>query len=261
MTLARFTRRSLLAFCLAVAALATPALAAERPVTVFAAASLKDVLTAIAAEWKAETGKEARLSFAASSALARQVEAGAPADIFLSADRKWMDYLAERKLVRADSIRDLLGNRLVLVGPPGAADVALAPGFDLAGALGEGRLAVALTASVPAGIYARQALEKLKLWDSVKDRLAEAENVRAALTLVSRGEAPLGIVYETDARADQGVRQLGIFPEDSHDPIVYPAALTAAAEGDDPAAFLAYLGSAPARAAFEKAGFRLLGGK
>lgn len=263
MSLSRFSRRALLALGVlaATAGLAPQVMAADKPVTVFAAASLKEVLTDIAASWKAETGKEARLSFAASSALAKQVEAGAPADLFLSADLKWMTYLSDKGLVRKDSVKPLLGNRLVLVGAPGAADVAIGEGFDLPGALGEGRLAVGLTASVPAGLYARQALERLKLWDGVKDRLAEAENVRAALTLVSRGEAPLGIVYETDARADKAVKQIGIFPEDSHDPIVYPAALTSTAEGDDPAAFLAYLGTDKARAVFEKAGFTVLSGQ
>ncbi len=260
MTRYSITRRAVLAFGLTALLAGVPAVsdAAGKPVTVFAAASLKDVLTEIAADWKTESGKEAVLSFAASSALAKQVEGGAPADVFLSADRKWMTYLSEKELVRKDTVKDLLGNRLVLVGGPGAADVEIAPGLDLAAALGDGRLADGLTASVPAGIYAKQALEHLKLWDSVKGRLAEAENVRAALTLVARGEAPLGIVYETDARADGSVRQIGIFPEDSHDPIVYPAALTSTAEGDDPAQFLTYLGSDKARAAFEKAGFKVL---
>lgn len=261
MRLLDFTRRAaLLAGLLVFAGGFGPvAAAAERPVTVFAAASLKDVLTGIAAAWKAETGKEVTLSFAASSALAKQVEGGAPADLFISADRKWMTYLADRDLVARDTVRDLLGNRLVLVGAANASPVTIGEGFDLPAALGEGRLAVGLTASVPAGIYARQALESLKLWDGVKDRLAEAENVRAALTLVARGEAPLGIVYETDAKAEKGVSQIGIFPEDSHDPIVYPAALTSTAQGDDPAAFLTFLGSPGATEAFEKAGFKVLG--
>ncbi|MBB4064380.1 molybdate ABC transporter substrate-binding protein [Gellertiella hungarica] len=254
------TRRAVLA---AVLLLALPASgsATERPVTVFAAASLKDVLTDLAGAYERETGDRAVLSFAASSALARQVEAGAPADIFLSADRKWMTYLKDKGLIRDETVRDLLGNRLVLVGAPGAAKAEIGAGFDLAGALGEGRLAVGLTASVPAGIYARQALERLNLWDDLKDRLAEAENVRAALTLVARGEAPLGIVYETDALAEKGVAQIGIFPEDSHEPIVYPAALTKTAEGEKPAAFLEWLSSGKARAAFEKAGFRVLAPK
>ena len=261
MFLSRLSRRAFVALGLAVALHgAAPAGAAEAPVTVFAAASLKDVLTGIAATYKAETGGEVTLSFAASSALAKQVEQGAPADLFLSADRKWMTYLEDKDLVQKDTVKDLLGNRLVLVGGPDAPALDLHEGADLAAALGAGgRLAVGLTASVPAGIYAKQALERLKMWDSVKDRLAEAETGRAALSLVSRGEAPLGIVYETDAKADRSVKQLGIFPEDSHDPIVYPAALTKTARGQGPAAFLAYLGAPKAREAFEKAGFILLG--
>ena len=186
------------------------------------------------------------------------MESGAPADIFISADLKWMDHLDKAGLIKTDSRVNLLGNRLVLVGGEGAKAIDIKPGMDLAGLLGQGRLAVALTASVPAGIYARQALETLKLWDGVKGKLAESENVRAALTLVSRGEAPLGIVYETDAKADKSVKQIGIFPEDSHDPIVYPAAVTTKAEGSDAAAFLAYLQSAAAAKVFEKAGFTVL---
>lgn len=235
-----------------------PALAADKPVTVFAAASLKDVLTTIAKDWKASSGKETTLSFAASSALAKQVESGAPADVFISADLKWMDHLDKAGLIKTDSRVNLLGNRLVLVGSEKADTIEIGEGADLAKALGDGRLAVGLTASVPAGIYAKQALEKLKLWDSLKDRLAESENVRAALTLVARGEAPLGIVYETDAKADKTVKQIGIFLEDSHDPIVYPAAVTRTAEGSDAVDFLAYLQSDPATKVFTKAGFTVL---
>lgn len=261
MPLASISRRALLAlglFATSVTGLPSLASAAGKPVTVFAAASLKDVLTRIAADWKAQTGKQATLSFAASSALAKQVESGAPADLFISADLKWMDYLDKKGLVQTESRVNLLGNRLVLVGGKSAEPVEIGPATDLAKLLGDGRLATGLTASVPAGLYAKQALEKLKLWDSVKDKLAESENVRAALTLVSRGEAPLGIVYETDAKADKGVKQIGIFPEDSHDPIVYPAALTKGAEGGDAAEFLAYLQSKPAADVFEAAGFTLL---
>lgn len=262
MLTARPTRRLLLslgiAAALSLAAGPASVRAAERPVTVFAAASLRDVLTGIAAGWKAKTGGEVVLSFAASSALAMQIEQGAPADLFFSADRKWMTYLADRALVRKETMKDLLGNRLVLVGGPDATPAEIRHGMDLAGLLGEGRLAVGLTASVPAGLYARQALETLGLWESVRGRLAEAENVRAALTFVARGEAPLGIVYETDALAEKGVREIGIFPQDSHDPIVYPAALTTTAEGAGPAEFLAFLGSEEAREAFRKAGFTVL---
>lgn len=255
------TRRALLAAALFATALAGSAFAGEKPVTVFAAASLKEVLTKVADDWKAETGRQVVLTFAASSALAKQVEQGAPADLFLSADLKWMDYLDKAGLLKSESRVNLLGNRLVLVGGPDAKDVTVGKDLDLAGMLGEGRLAVGLTASVPAGLYAKQALERLGLFASVKDKLAEAENVRAALTLVARGEAPYGVVYETDARAEKGVRQIGIFPEDSHDPIVYPAALTKTADGADAAAFLARLGSEKAGKVFAAAGFRVLAGK
>ena len=245
-------------FAAAVAGPAPSVQAGDKPVTAFAAASLKDVLTKIGTAWKAETGKEATFSFAASSALAKQVEQGAPADVFISADQKWMDYLSKAGLIDEASRRDLLGNRLVLVGGKDAKAVDIRQGLDLPALLGEGRLAVGLTASVPAGIYAKQALEHLKLWDGVKDKLAEAENVRAALVLVARGEAPLGVVYETDAKAEKGVKQIGIFPEDSHDAIVYPAALTRQGKGADAAAFLAFLGSPKASALFEEAGFSLM---
>lgn len=258
---AAFTRRALLAAFLFVTALAGPAFCEEKPVQVFAAASLKEVLTRVAEDWKAESGKPVVLTFAASSALAKQIEQGAPADLFLSADLKWMDYLEKAGLLKSESRVTLLSNRLVLVGGPDAKDVTVGKDLDLAAMLGEGRLAVGLTASVPAGLYAKQALESLGLFAAVKDRLAEAENVRAALTLVARGEAPYGVVYETDAKAEKGVRQIGIFPEDSHDPIVYPAALTQTAEGPDAAAFLAYLGSEKAGKVFAAAGFRVLSGK
>lgn len=240
-------------------ALSRPAIAAEKPVVVFAAASLKDVLTRIGEDWKTATGKQVIFSFAASSALAKQVEQGAPAEVFISADHKWMDYLDKAGLIDTASRRDIVGNRLVLVGAITAAPVEINDSLDLAGTLGEGRLAVGLTASVPAGIYARQALERLGLWGQVSGKLAEAENVRAALLLVARGEAPLGVVYETDARAEKSVRQLGIFPEDSHEPIVYPAALTREARTGDASAFLDYLQSPAASDVFAKAGFILPG--
>lgn len=238
--------------------LSSPAHAAEKPVVVFAAASLRNVLTQIGEDWKAATGKETTFSFAASSALAKQVEQGAPADLFISADRKWMDYLDRQGLIDPAARRDIVGNRLVLVGPATAAPVEINDRLDLAKMLGEGRLAVGLTASVPAGIYARQSLERLGLWDQVSPRLAEAENVRAALLLVARGEAPLGVVYETDAKAEKNVKQLGIFPDDSHEPIVYPAALTREARTGDAADFLDYLQSPGASDVFQRAGFSLL---
>jgi molybdate transport system substrate-binding protein len=196
-----------------------------------------------------------KLSYAASSALARQVELGSPADIFISADLDWMNYLADRKLIRHESRVNLLGNRLVLIAPKTRpSTLRIGPGFGLAAALGTDRLAVANTEVVPAGKYAREALTKLGVWESVARKLAPAENVRGALLLVSRGEAPLGIVYRTDAAVDAGVMVVDTFPESSHTPIVYPAALTATSS---PAAskVLEYLRSPAARAVFEKHGF------
>jgi molybdate transport system substrate-binding protein len=197
-----------------------------------------------------------RVSYAASSALARQIENGAPADLFISADLEWMDHLAGRQLIRADSRVNLLGNRLVLIAPAGQpVTMKIAPGFGLAAALGRDRLALADPAAVPAGKYARAALTSLGVWDAVAGRIAAAENVRAALRLVSRREAPLGIVYYSDAVADTGVRIVDTFPESAHPAIVYPAALTSTAS---PAAakVLEYLQSNEARAVFAAQGFK-----
>ncbi len=235
--------------------------AAASEVRVFAAASLKNALDAIAKDWKAETGNDVVLTYAASSALAKQVEAGAPADVFISADLKWMDYVAKADLIKKDSRENLLGNALVLVGPKDAAKTyELAKGFDLSGALAGGRLAVGAVESVPAGIYAKQALTSLGAWDGVKDKLAEAENVRAALLLVSRGEAPLGIVYMTDSKADAGVKVVGTFPENSHEPIIYPVAELK----DAPALaaeFRKYLRTKKAESIFTGQGFTILSAK
>jgi molybdate transport system substrate-binding protein len=224
-------------------------------VTVFAAASLKNALDAIAADDGRATGRRVAISYAASSALARQIEQGAPADLFISADLDWMDHLERQNLIRPETRRPLLGNRLVVIAPADQAQpLDLKPGA-IAARVAEGRLALAAVATVPAGKYARQALQALGLWSEVSGRLAEAENVRAALTFVSRGEAPLGVVYETDARADPNVAVVARLPETSHPPIVYPAALTAAARGAEPARFLAALTSPAARAAFAREGF------
>ena len=202
-------------------------------VTVFAAASLKNALDEIAGAFQKHTGKRVAVSYAASSALARQIEQGAPADIFISADLDWMDYLEQRRLIRAEMRRNLVGNRIVLIAPAdGARAVELVPGA-LAGALGGGRLATAAVASVPAGKYAKAALGRLGLWTEVAGRLAEAENVRAALSFVARGEAPLGIVYESDAKSEPRIRVVARFPETSHPPIVYPVALTQGSKSED----------------------------
>ncbi len=229
-------------------------------ITVFAAASLKNALDEAAAAYQRESGAETALSYAASSALAKQIEQGAPADVFISADLDWMDYLAKANLIAADTRANLLGNRLVLIAPA-LRPVALkiAPGFALAEALGDGRLAVADVKAVPAGKYAKAALEKLGVWAAVEGKLAQAENVRAALVLVSRGEAPLGIVYQTDAAADAGVKVVDVFPEDTHPPIVYPIAATAGAKFPDAArAFVSFLKGNAAGEIFAKQGFAVL---
>ncbi|HEY4344295.1 MAG TPA: molybdate ABC transporter substrate-binding protein [Parvibaculum sp.] len=225
---------------------------------VFAAASLTDVLTQIGKDYEAQTGKKVVISFAASSALARQIEASPGADIFFSADQDWMDYLAERGLIRNDTRADLLGNKLVLVAPAAStASFNIGQGFPLAQALDGGRLAVADPDSVPAGKYARTALTSLGVWNGLVDHLAQAENVRVALAYVARGETPFGIVYLTDALAQKKVRVAGTFPEDSHLPITYPVALTKTA-APEAAEFLAYLKSAKAKDVYAKAGFTVL---
>jgi molybdate transport system substrate-binding protein len=237
---------------------AAPAQAEISGLVVFAAASLKNVLDAVAADFQARTGTRVLVSYGASSGLARQIEQGAPADLFISADLDWMDYLHERSLIRRDTRRSLLGNRIVLVAPAAVAgDVDLKPGA-LSAALAGGRLATANVASVPAGKYGRAALEHLGLWGEVAGRLAEAENVRAALTFVARGEAPLGIVYETDARAEPKVRIVARFPETSHPPIVYPAAVASASRHDEASKFLQALRSPESAAIFAGEGFSVL---
>jgi molybdate transport system substrate-binding protein len=237
---------------------ATASMAGER-VTVFAAASLKNALDAVTESCTAETGIPASISYAASSALARQIEAGAPADIFISADLDWMTYLSDRKLTKPESETRLLGNRIVLIAPAdSAAEATIGPGFDLAGLLGGGRLAIGDVRAVPAGKYAMAALQSLGVWQSVGDHTAQAENVRAALKLVATGEAPLGIVYRTDAAAEHGVRIIDTFPESSHPPIVYPAAELAEAREPEASTFFACLGSARARPLYEAGGFTVL---
>lgn len=238
-----------------------PAAQAAETATVFAAASLKNALDNAGRAFTAQSGVELKASYAASSALARQIESGAPADLFASADLEWMDHLAGKNLVRPETRVNLLGNRIVVIAPKDArtADVPFTPeGF--AAALGpDGRLATGEVTSVPIGKYAKAAFEKLGLWTSLQPRLAQADNVRAALLLVSRGEAPLGVVYESDAKSDPGVKVVGVFPADSHPPVVYPFAVTAEARGEGAARFLAFLKSAAARPHFEAQGFRVLG--
>ncbi len=247
-------RTAALAF---LAALAIAGSSGAGTLTVFAAASMKNALDDVDASWTQSGGATVAASYASSSTVAKQIEQGAPADIFISADEKWMEYLVGKALVRQP--RDLLGNALVLIaGKDDGTTIAIHPGFDLAGQLHGGRLAVGDPSNVPAGIYAKEALQKLGVWDSVESRLAPAADVRAALVLVSRGEAPLGIVYETDAKIDPGVRIAGLFPEDSHKPILYPVAIVSSSTNPDAAKFLAYLETPAAKAIFTRYGFRVL---
>jgi molybdate transport system substrate-binding protein len=258
------TRRPLLAatFVTSLAAslaasLATPAKAEE--VVVFAAASLKTALDAVAADFQTATGNTVTISYAGSNALAKQIIEGAPADIFVSAAVNWMDAVEKAGLVVPGTREDLLGNTLVLVAHgKDAKSVTIGPDFDLKGLLGDGKLSMAMVDSVPAGQYGKEALEKLGVWSAVEPAVAQSENVRAALDLVSRGEAPYGIVYASDAMSDPTVTVVGTFPDDSHKPIIYPAALlTGSADAADMAFFKALtLDAADAR--FKAQGFAVL---
>lgn len=241
----------LAAFC---ALTASPALADD--ITVFAAASLKDALDQISSDWTKETGDKVTISYAGSSQLAKQIQQGAPADIFISAAENWMDAVEKSDNIDKATRKDLLGNTLVLVGHGAdAKPVAIA---QLPDALGTGKLAMALVDSVPAGQYGKEALEKLDLWGKVEKQVAQADNVRAALALVSTGEAPLGIVYGSDAVADKGVSVVATFPADSHKPIVYPAAVVKGAKAKDAGKFLEALSAEPATKVFEAQGFTVL---
>jgi molybdate transport system substrate-binding protein len=239
----------LLFFALASGVVAAPPL-------VLAAASLQESLNAAADAWAKAGHERPTLSFAASSALARQIAAGAPADLFVSADVPWMDYVEQRKLTAPGTRIALLTNQLVLIAPAGdTKPMPIRKGFPLAIALGRERLAMADPDAVPAGLYGREALTKLGVWPSVAPKVARAENVRAALALVESGEVPYGIVYLTDAMASDKVKVVGTFPEDSHAPIVYPAAVLATAKSADAAPFLRFLASRPAKAIFARYGF------
>ena len=233
--------------------------AQDAKLIVFAAASLKDALDEVKAAYQHQKGQEAATSYAASSTLAKQIEAAAPADIFISADLDWMDYLAKRNLIKPETRTNLLGNRLVLIAPADSTvRLAIGPDFPLAKALGNGRLAIADPTGVPAGKYGKAALEALGVWSSVADRLAPAENVRATLALVARGEAPLGIVYQTDAASDKTVKIIGAFPENTHPPIVYPIAVVATSTNPGAPGYIAFLQSPVARPIFAKQGFTVL---
>jgi molybdate transport system substrate-binding protein len=241
------------------AAAVAPLPAQAKDVVVFAAASLKNALDdAVAAYGKAGGGKVV-VSYAASSALAKQMESGAAADIFISADLDWMNEVEKKNLIDKASRKNLLGNAIVLIAPTAAhaAKVDIKSGFDLKGLLKDGRLAMADPASVPAGKYGKEALTSLGAWDGVKDKVASVENVRGALLFVDRGETPYGIVYATDAAADKKVEIVGNFPEDSHKPIIYPIAATVHADAEAKR-FLSFLESPAAKPAFEKQGFTVL---
>ena len=259
----RMSARWLLIWLCLAGASSWAAAAEKAPVTVFAAASLTNVLQDLGDGFTKETSIPVRFSFAASSARARQIENGAPADVFFSADLEWMDYLQTRHLIQADSRHDVLANRLVLIAPVASTvKLTIQPHFALATALGKGRLATGDPDSVPAGRYARQALTALGVWNEVQDKIVRADSVRSALAFVDRGEAPLGIVYETDALIDKNVRVVDVFPADSHLPIVYPVALTGAGKAEenrsDAAKFVAYVRGPAGDAAFKAYGFKSL---
>lgn len=260
--------RQLIMLCLSIVCLSAAALlpgpvaaqgASAGSVTVFAAASLREALDDFNAQFSAATGIKTAVSYAATSALARQIESGAPADVFISADLTWMDYAVAHRLVDGATRVNLLGNALVLIAPNDSKlkDIAIAKGFDVTALAGDGRIAVADIKAVPAGRYAKAALEALGALPAAEPKLAQAENVRAALSFVARGETPVGIVYATDAKSEPGVKVIGVFPEDSHPPVTYPAAATATAT---PAAarYLQMLRSPAAKATFERYGFSYL---
>ena len=251
-------KRLLVLACLLLA-LAPPA-SAQETITVFAAASMKNALDDVDAAFTKANGAKVTASYEASSALAKQIEQGAPADVFISADLRWMDYVAERKLIKPDTRVNLLGNRLVLIAPKDSKldHVAIGQGFDIATLAGDGRIAVADVKAVPAGLYAKAALTELGAWAAAEPKLAQAENVRATLAFVARGETPLGIVYETDARIEPKVKIVGIFPADSHPAVTYPVAATASTTKPGVPNYLAFLRTRQARDIFETYGFSVL---
>jgi molybdate transport system substrate-binding protein len=247
---------TLVALCASIIGPSSESAAADQPaITVFGAASLSNVLQDLGDAFTKTSSIPVKFSFAASSTLARQIESGAPADVFFSADLDWMDYLQKRNLIQPQTRRDVVGNRLVLIAPADSmVKLKIEPNFPIAAALGEHRLATGDPDSVPVGRYAQGALTKLKVWKDVSDRLIRADSVRSALAFVDRGEAPLGIVYETDALIDKNVRVVDVFPDNSHLPIVYPVALTSGAKADA-AKFVAYICGPAGDAAFKAYGF------
>jgi len=244
------------AAALVAASFSLPVHAQTRDILVFGAASLKNALDEANAAYQRQTSKKVVVSYGASSALARQIESGAPTDIFISADLDWMDYVAQRSLIKPATRSNFLGNTLVLVAPADSkVTLTIGRNFPLTQALGSGRLAMADPASVPAGKYGKAALEALGVWSSVADKVAPAPDVRATLVLVARGEAPLGIVYQTDAAAEKAVKTVAAFPAETHPPIVYPMALTASSSHPDALAYAAFLKSDAVKPIFEKQGF------
>ena len=248
-----------LAFAVSLATTSAPAIAQDKSLTVFAAASMKNALDEIDAAYTAKTGVKVTVSYAASSALAKQIEQGAPADVFISADTDWMDYAIGKRTINEPTRINLLGNSIVLIAPKDAkvGNVSIGAGFDLAKLAGDGKVATGDVKSVPVGKYAKAALEKLGSWQAAEPKFAMAESVRAALTLVARGEATLGIVYSTDAKVEPGVKVVGTFPADSHPAIIYPVAATMTAKPET-ANYLAFLRSTAAKNIFEKYGFKFL---
>jgi len=242
-----------------VGAALSPASAQDKTLTVFAAASMKNALDDIDAAYTAKTGVKITASYAASSALAKQIEQGAPADVFVSADTDWMDYATSRKNINEPTRVNLLGNSIVLIAPKDSRidNVTIGSGFDLAKLAGDGKIATGDVKSVPAGKYAKAALEKLGAWTAAEPKFAMAESVRGALTLVARGEAVLGIVYSTDAKVEPGVKIVGTFPADSHPTIIYPIAATSTAK-PEAKEYLDYLRSSAAKTVLEKYGFNYL---
>ncbi|MGB3866823.1 MAG: molybdate ABC transporter substrate-binding protein [Xanthobacteraceae bacterium] len=255
----RYLAGLFLAFTILCGSFQTPAQAQDKSLTVFAAASMKNALDEVDGLYTAASKVGIKASYAASSALAKQIEQGAPADIFVSADTAWMDYAIKNKAVDPATRIDLLGNSIVLIAPKDSKieNVTIGPGFDLAKLAGDGRITTGDVKAVPVGKYAKAALEKLGSWQAAESKFAMAENVRAALALVARGEAVLGIVYATDAKVEPGVKIVGTFPADSHPPIIYPVAATASAKADA-AGYLAFLRTSQAKAVFEKYGFSYL---
>jgi molybdate transport system substrate-binding protein len=232
--------------------------APRAPVLIFAAASLSNVVDELGHSFSASTGIQVKSSYEASSALAKQIEAGAPADVFFSADTEWVDYLERRGLLKSGSRRNVVANRLVLIAPLDShVQLRIGPQFDLARAIGSGKLATGDPDSVPAGKYAKAALEKLGVWSAISSHIVPAENVRSALAFVARGEAAFGIVYATDARAENRVKVVDVFPESTHPPITYPIALSTGA-GADAARFVAFVTSAAGSNIFRKYGFEPL---